>query len=240
MTLTADPPYHILGYPPLNGDMLGNPLFEPTLSLDEKTRMFADWVSGYYKHPDSVDDLERRTPLTDPPPTISIMTPEERAAALYPSPGDPATGGSDSVLNLAGIPSGVWPDIKEMVMRRPLSDGKVNGNGDAATRTGRSWADVELCYLWCDASVWEAIWGVHCMRREVQEARAARRKLRKVTFVQIKDANHFVSDDLGVTRRYTDDLLMMQIHWDRPEAALQACLAKTSETEEVVIGCKMV
>ena len=46
MTLTADPPYHILGYPPLNGDMLGNPLFEPSLSLEEKTRVFADWVSG--------------------------------------------------------------------------------------------------------------------------------------------------------------------------------------------------
>ena len=56
-----------------------------------------------------------------------------------------------------------------------------------------------------------------------------------MTFVQIKDANHFVSGNLGVTRRYTDDLLMMQIHWDRPEAALQACLAKISENEEVVI-----
>ena len=201
MTLMTDSPYHSLGYPPLNGDMLGNPLFEPSLSLDEKTRVFADWVSGYYKHPGAVDDLERRSPQNDPPPTISTMTPEELASALYPSPGDPATGGSDSVLILAGISSGVWSVIRERALRRPLSEGNV-------TAISRSWGDVELCYLWCDATIWETVWGAHCMKREVREAREAERKLRKVTFVQIKDANHFVSGDVwlqsrGVTPRLT-------------------------------------
>ncbi|RPD58175.1 alpha/beta-hydrolase [Lentinus tigrinus ALCF2SS1-7] len=205
-----DAPYHVLGYPPLDGDIYGNPLFDPSLAEDEKTRMFADWVSGYYKHPlDSLDALERRTPLTHPPPTISAMTAEERALALYPSPGDP--GGSDCVLNLTGIPSGAWPVLRESALRVPQGEG-----GDAATGS-RSWDAVELVYLWCDATVWEVIWGVHSLKQAVQEARIAGDKVRRVTFVQIKDANHF-------------------IHWDRPEDTVRACLAATSELEEVVIG----
>ncbi|KAI0702383.1 alpha/beta-hydrolase [Cerioporus squamosus] len=202
-----DVPYHTLGYPVLNGDTYGNPLFDLSLEPDDRTRVFADWVSGYYKQTDSLDELERRNPLAHPPPTISTMSAEELASALYPSPGDP--GGSDCELMQSGIASGAF-----RVLRTNALQGAKNVNGDS-TSTG--WAAVEVLFVWCDATPWECTWGYHAMKQEVQEARNTGSKLgRKVTFARIRNANHFV-------------------HWDTPADTLRACLAKTSELEDVVV-----
>ena len=54
-----------------------NPLFDPALGADAP-RAFASWVSGYFQHGDTADAIERRVPLADPPPTLSILTDEER------------------------------------------------------------------------------------------------------------------------------------------------------------------
>ena len=190
LTSTTDAPYHVLGYPPLNGDMSGSPLFNPAIAADEQTQMrvAGDWVSGYFKHANFADGVERYAPLADPAPTISTMSPAELAAACDGAPVDPAAGGSDSVLNYTGISSGVWQVVRERALRGP----QHGSGGDGGDRS-RSWADVELCYLWCNATVWEIVWGVHCMKREVREAREAGTNVRKVTYVQIQGGNHFVS-----------------------------------------------
>ncbi len=185
--LFADVPYHTLGYPPLNGDTYGNPLFDTSLEPSEKIRLFADWVSGYYKHTDSLDDLERRTPLAHPPPTISTMTAEELASALYPFPGEP--GGSDCELNNVGIQSGAFKVLRTNALRPPESEKRLDGD-----TVSNGWADVEVLFVWCDASPWEPTWGYYAMRQEVEEARKAGDNLRKVMFARVRNANHFVSE----------------------------------------------
>ncbi len=184
--ITTDVPYHTLGYPPLNGDVYGNPLFDLSLEPDERTRLFADWVSGYYKQTDSLDKLERRTPLAHPPPTISTMTAEELASAFHPSPGDP--GGSDCELLGAGIQSGAFGALRTSALRPAQSV-----NGDTESHCTR-WAAAEVLFVWFDAGPWEVTWAYHAMKKEVAEARRAGTKLRKVAFERVRDANHFVSD----------------------------------------------
>lgn len=185
----ADVPYHTLGYPPLNGDTYGNPLFDASLAPDDRTGVFADWVSGYFKQTDSLDDLDRRTWLAHPPPTISTMTAEELASALYPSPGDP--GGSDCVLMNTGIQSGAFRALRTNALRLPAGGASVNGDG-GPTRT--QWAGVEVLFVWCDATPWECTWAYYALKEEVQEAREAGDMLRKVTFARVRNANHFVSE----------------------------------------------
>ncbi|RPD58176.1 hypothetical protein L227DRAFT_577224 [Lentinus tigrinus ALCF2SS1-6] len=202
-----DAPFHVCGYPPLNGDISGSPLYDPSLTQEEKIRLGPDYASGYFKHPNFVDALERRTRRTSPPPSLSTMTAEEGASVLYAPPVD--VDGSDCILNLACPPSGAWAVLREKALHVHDSE------SDAAP--SRSWDAVELTYLWGDSTVWEIVWGVHCMKQTVQEAKTAGDKIRRVTFVRIKDANHFM-------------------HWDKPEDTVRACLAATSELEEVVIG----
>ncbi|TFK94481.1 hypothetical protein K466DRAFT_593484 [Polyporus arcularius HHB13444] len=205
-----DVPYHTLGYPPLNGDTYGNPLFDTSLEPSDKIRLFADWVSGYYKHEDSLDDLERRTPLVHPPPTISTLTAEELASTLYPSPGDP--GGSDCELNIVGIQSGAFKVLRTNALRPPESEKRLD-----ADTVSKGWEDVEVLFVWCDAGPWEPTWGYHAMRQEVEEARKSGNNLRKVMFARVRNANHF-------------------IHWHVPDVTLRAFLVTPSDAKEVIVG----
>ncbi|KAI0755806.1 hypothetical protein C8Q74DRAFT_1305448 [Fomes fomentarius] len=204
-----DPPYLALGFPPMPEAY--NPLSDPTIAPKDATRAFAAWVSGYYAHPsmalDSDPDenpsnlvLERRTPLEAPPPTLFTLTEAEREAAFYPGPGDP--GGSDTLLLLGGLRSGLFAALREGALLLPQGYGVSVGKG--AGEETDAWPSVEVKYVWCDQ--WEVPWGVWNMRARVREGREAGEPLRPVTFLRVREANHFV-------------------HSDDPERALRALLS---------------
>lgn len=195
----ADTPYLALGFPPIAEGY--NPLSDSTIAPEAATRAFSAWVSGYYAHPsmaldsdpdEDPDDLvlERRTPLETPPPTLFTLTEAERDAAFHPGPGDP--GGSDTLLLLGGIRSGLFTALREGALLLPR--GYVVSVGKGAAEGADAWPSVEVRYVWCDQSVWEMPWGVWNMRARVREGRDAGESLRPFTFLRVRGANHFVSD----------------------------------------------
>ncbi|PIL34407.1 hypothetical protein GSI_03182 [Ganoderma sinense ZZ0214-1] len=209
-----DSPYHVLGFAPPPAPHDYNPLFDPAIPPADQTRVFANWVSGYFAHrtntpalaaasaASSVSDADKlaaaatfevRAHLTAPPPTLSILTPDEVAAALFPAPGDP--GGSDSLLVAGGIPCGVFVTLREAALAIP---------------TDEAWCAIEVRHVWCDRSVWETTWTTWNLRWRIAEARKKGEKLREVTSVRLEGANHFV-------------------HWDEPERALAAFLTDEAE-----------
>ncbi|KAI9061797.1 alpha/beta-hydrolase [Trametes sanguinea] len=176
-----DPPHHVLGYPLPENPY--NPLFDPTIPAEERERAFTNWVSGYYVHGATPDTLERKTPLLDPPPTLSTLTPEEISRTLSLGPGAP--GGSDALLLHFGIKLGLYEPLRKGALYQPPQDWE---SGDALR-------DVEVRYVSCERSVWEMPWGTMYLEKELKEARAKGLPLRNVRLVFVKDANHFVQWD---------------------------------------------
>ncbi|OSD03769.1 hypothetical protein PYCCODRAFT_1434156 [Trametes coccinea BRFM310] len=176
-----DPPYHVLGYPLPENPY--NPLFDPTIPPNERERAFTNWVSGYYVHGTTPDTLERKTPLRDPPPTLSTLTPEEISRTLSLGPGAP--GGSDALLLHFGIKLGLFESLRKGALYLPA---KESESGDALR-------DVEVRYVSCERSVWEMPWGTMYLEKELDEARAEGLPLRNIRLVFVKDANHFVQWD---------------------------------------------
>ncbi|KAI0317833.1 alpha/beta-hydrolase [Amylostereum chailletii] len=193
--VTYDPPYHALGYPPPAGGY--NPLFDPSVTREEGVKLFGSWVSGYFKHGESPSELEYRTQLDNPRPTLATMSSEDAAATKHPAPTLP--GGSDHNTLTANIKHGVSAYIKDLALYPPA---------DAED----PWRDVEWRYIWCDQSVWEMPWGMHALRAELDEAAGAGKAVRKVSVVRWRRANHFIHWDEperaleGFLTDTTDDL----------------------------------
>ena len=92
----TDPPYWVFGVPKPPIERIWNPMWDVSLSLERRADMFPLWVSGYYKHGKLPLEVEMRTPLEEPRPTLATMTDEEVKSSIYPPPGNP--GGSDETL----------------------------------------------------------------------------------------------------------------------------------------------
>lgn len=182
---STDPPYHALGYPPPSD--FYNPLTHPSLPPGEGAKIFPAWVSGYYAHGSSASELEHRTALEVPAPTISTMSPDDVHAALYAPPAVP--GGSDDVLMHVGIDHGLWTTLRRKALRLSVD---VDSNANLQQSQSR-WSDVELRYIWCDHSVWEMPWGAWALQAELQQAKDAGEPLRRITLTRLNGANHFVS-----------------------------------------------
>ncbi|KAI0776698.1 hypothetical protein BD413DRAFT_522025 [Trametes elegans] len=172
-----DGPALILGYPYPENPY--HPLFDEEIPVPERETAFALWVSGYYTHGDTPDTLERKKFVSDPPPTFKALTQEEKDAAMCLAPGAP--GGADLLLLNTGLKVGLFGALWKPVLY--LAEG---GEGDA-------WRDVEVCYVSCERSVWDMPWGIMCLTKELEEARAQGKRTRNVRTVFIKGANHFVS-----------------------------------------------
>lgn len=142
---------------------------------------FSKWVTGYYTHGDSPDELERRKHVDDPRPTILNMTLEDIQTNFVQEP--TAVGGSDLMLLEGGIGTGLNEVMRKSAfyLTEPDED------------EGDNWADVELRYLWCDRSVYEMPWGTWALRNELEEAKQQGRRMRNITMARLSGANHFVS-----------------------------------------------
>ena len=146
------------------------------------TSQFGVWVSGHYDNGETPDKY-RYDYLPSPPPTITILTQEERDGTLHPVPGDPR-GGSDYTLMLGGGQSGVFVELRKNALRLPPAN---------AQSLGDPWRDVEVRHLWCDRSPSLMPWAEVNMRRILNEETKAGIALRNVTFFRVRGANHFVS-----------------------------------------------
>ena len=185
-----DGPFHVMGYPPPEDPY--NPLFDTALGADT-TYMFVNWVSGYFQHGETADEIERRIPLKTPPPTLSTLTDEERASALYPDPGLP--GKSDDLLLVGCIRSGLFTELrKKALCLTPETADKEAEEKEGAERVGTdAWRDVEVRYVWCDRSVWEMTWTSWKIREEMQAAKEGGTPTRNVHILRLPGSNHFVS-----------------------------------------------
>ena len=183
MAFFVDPPYSVLGFATIPSAYF--PLRDPSIPPENVTAHFALYVSGYYSHGNSPEEYETRKDqhASSPPPTVTILTDEEREYTLHPLPGDPR-GGSDQLLMSGAVQSGAFGAIRKNALRLPPAS--VPTSGDA-------WKDVEVRHLWCDRSVWLCQWAVFNMQRELKEERRAGTSLRNVTFFRVRGANHFVS-----------------------------------------------
>lgn len=167
---------------------------------------FATWVSGYFLHGEPYKSdgstLERSNTQPSPPPTLNTLTEEDRKSALFPPPGE--QGGSDQILFVRGIPSGVFDTLRKGALflrasgaQEPDKDGNWHASDSdsslEAEATGDAWPNIEIRYVWCDQSFWEVIWGVMSMKGELEEAKKAGKNIRKVTYLRLKGSNHFVS-----------------------------------------------
>ncbi|KAH9850910.1 hypothetical protein C2E23DRAFT_266108 [Lenzites betulinus] len=174
-----EPSYRLLGLPSPAPPGY-HPLFDPSVAPDDRDQMFSHWVSGYYDHGDTFETLEQKTPLQSPPPTITALTPEEIAHALYLPPGVP--GGSDELLLRTGIRLDAFKRLKDLAL--------YLGDGESA------WPDVEVCYVSCGRSVWELPWGTWELQHEVEAANQNGVPMRRVRMVRIQEANHFAPWDM--------------------------------------------
>lgn len=163
---------------------LYHPLHDPALAPQEKTEQFGKWVSAYFAHGDVERDgiaaLESRHYLDDPSPTITRMTPEEIAESAYPGPGE--EGGSEQGIAMASMIHGTYSSLRKNAF---ILRDSVSGGDD--------WRDIEIRYLWCDASIWEMPLAYLSVLKELEEASKAGKATRKVEWVRIRGANHFVS-----------------------------------------------
>ncbi|KAI0631506.1 hypothetical protein C8Q77DRAFT_1218969 [Trametes polyzona] len=189
-----DPSYSLLGYHPPTTPWY-HPLTDPLLDHDGRVKVFPAWASGYYSHGDTLETLEQKTPLRDPPPTTETLTPEELASMEYLPPG--GSDGSDALLMRRGRDSGLFKSLKERAFypeRQEVAEGNTSG-----------WPNVELCYVYCQRSVWEVMWGTWALRKEVEDGKQKGSRIRPIKLVEIKNANHFAP-------------------WDMPEQTLRALI----------------
>ncbi|KAI0766173.1 hypothetical protein BD413DRAFT_636601 [Trametes elegans] len=179
-----------------------NPLLDPTLPHDERMATFVEWISSYYSHGDTVDELERRRALRTPARTT--IPPSDNGVPSA-APIDPAaSGGSDWAVLYGCMTLGVFGSLRRRALLLP-------GNGQATTGDpvlGDGWRDVEVLVVWGDRSVWEAPYAAWALREELDRARKDGYLVRDVKIMRLKGANHFPQ-------------------WDHPEETLRAFLANT-------------
>jgi hypothetical protein len=118
-------------------------------------------------------------PDTDVRPTLEQLTPEQTQSCFSADVASP--GGSDFMMLDLGIKTGLNDDMRVKALDLP------DGVGNSA------WANIPLRYLWCSRSGYEIPWGMKCLSKEVNEAKASSRRLRSISIVCLPGANHFVS-----------------------------------------------
>ncbi len=157
---------------------------------------FMTWISGYFLHGEPYKSdgstLERSNTQPSPPPTVDTLTEEERESAV-PPPGE--QGGSDQILYVRGISSGVFNTLREgaLLLRASGVQDPDRRASDSDSSLEAAWPNIEVRYVWCDQSVWEVIWGVMSMKCELEEAKKAGKDIRNVKYLRLEGSNHFVS-----------------------------------------------
>jgi hypothetical protein len=153
---------------------------DPSIPLSDRPAAFGAWVSSYFAHEINgsapvAGKFEFHVPLAHPPPTFTTMTPEEITSCIVPEQGKPD--GSDMLIFFAVVRS-----CGDVLRRAALFPEEKSG-----------WAGIEWRNVWCDHSIWDILFGVAELRKELERAREEGKEARKVIAVRWRGANHFVS-----------------------------------------------
>ncbi|KAJ3540882.1 hypothetical protein NM208_g4854 [Fusarium decemcellulare] len=187
-----DSPYTCFAYPPPEDAYL--PLRDESIPPEDRAEAFSRWVSGYYTHgpPTEHDDgLERRIPAQDRRSTIDTTT-KEQIEGFFDST---VAGfeGSDILHAGLGLSTGLNAELCDRVFYLPQDS------------TRGFWETLQIVYLCCDRSVYEMPWAALSIQNQLKEAEQLGRKMRNISIVIMKGANHFA-------------------HWDEPERLMQQLL----------------
>ena len=159
-----------------------NPLFDPSVPAEDALLAFNTWVSGYYAHGSTPDTLERRSPLAQPPPTISTIAPYVLPELVCMGPG--ARGASDGRLLAGALRTGLFRELRERALY-------LNDPVSAAHLVGDDWRDIEVRFVWGMQSSWEVQYTRLLLLEQLEDAREQGRTVRNVRHVCVQ-GNHFV------------------------------------------------
>ncbi|OSC99683.1 hypothetical protein PYCCODRAFT_1438052 [Trametes coccinea BRFM310] len=196
----------LLGYPYPSHDPY-NPLWDSSLTYEERGRVFTGWVTAYFSHGDTPETFERRKWLKTPPSTLATMSKDDLESTVHIPPGVP--GGADWILLHDLHKYDVFRRLKEGALYLSDDPHKKSGSGgEPRAHVGDEWRDVEVRYVWCDHSVWEVPYAVYLLREELDRAKKDGGSVRRMTMSRLKGANHFAQ-------------------WDHPAATLESFLTNT-------------
>ncbi|KAF5009713.1 hypothetical protein FDECE_4059 [Fusarium decemcellulare] len=187
-----DSPYTCFAYPPPEDPYL--PLRDESIPPEDRAEVFSRWVSAYYTHElptEHSDGLERRIPAQDQLPTIDTAT-KEQIEGFFDSK---VAGfeGSDILYAGLGLSTGLNAELRDRVFCLPRKS------------TPSFWETLPIVYLCCDRSVYEMPWAALSIQNQLKEAEQLGHKMRNISIVTMKGANHFA-------------------HWDEPERLMQQLL----------------
>ncbi|KAI0272308.1 alpha/beta-hydrolase [Gloeopeniophorella convolvens] len=176
--IAYDAPAHILGYPYPQGYYY--PLNDPSISLEEGVKRFPLWVTSYYDHGNTLETLSLLSTSSNPLPTITGMTPENLALALYVAPAAPD--GTDGLTHTSCVDRGLYAQLRKATLYPP-------------PQAERGWSDVEFRCLWCDRSNWLMPWGRWALEAEVSAAKESGANIREISVMRMRGSNHFAHWD---------------------------------------------
>ena len=161
------------------------PPHDESIPFAGRTEALHQWLTRYYHHgePIAADTLDFRDGLKEPSSTLDRMSEDELVESVHGEPGDLLSGSDTLTVKMCYVHD-LYAPLKDGALYLPPTQDENGTDG---------WRDVEIRLMWCDQSLWSMVWGQLLFAEELKEARATGRSTRKVSFVRLRGANHYVS-----------------------------------------------
>ena len=161
------------------------PLWDTTLSPEERSKRFHEWAAAYFPHGDPIeaDNLV----VHDAPgfrTSLENITAEDLAECTHEPPGCFPDGSDTLIGQLCGV-HGLFEELKNAAF---YPDSATSAGNDTS-----QWRNLEFRVVWCDQSIWMMPWAAKHIAMELDEAKRAGKATRPITLVRVRNANHFVS-----------------------------------------------
>ena len=148
--------------------------------------------------------------MSNPPPTITKMSQGELDLHLYTPPGSPD--GCDAILVIFGVKYKIFERLRKAAL---FPDDKIQVSNEQTTKQAdntRNWQSITLRWVWCDHSIWEAPHAYWCLKEELQEAQGSGKQARRVDFIRLRGANHYVSGKLSLYKHTLHNNMYFILH----------------------------